>query len=96
VTNKLNPDSVILQQVDGQWQKLAMLILWKCVGAGKVVRVTADDIERLNKTFAPGIPVIFTHGHSDSIDFSIVTEQRAQQIGEHDKAMRESGGKTPH
>ncbi len=84
---KINPDSVILQQVEEQWQKLAMLILWKLAGR-KSVRITAEDIARCTAEFAPGIPVIFTHGHSDSIEFSIVTEADAQRIAEHDRTMR--------
>lgn len=84
---KINPDSTILQQVDGQWQKLAMLILWKVAG-DKPVRITAEDMARCQAEFAPGIPAIFTHGHSDSIEFSIVTEAEAARIAEHDKTMR--------
>jgi hypothetical protein len=84
---KMNPDSVILEQVDGQWQKLAMLILWKLNGKG-VVRITAEDMKACREQFEPGIPVIFTHGMSDAIEFSIVDEAQAARLAAHDATMR--------
>jgi hypothetical protein len=83
----LNPDSTILQQVDGEWQKLAMLILWKLT-EGKPVRITADDMAACRKKFEPGIPVILTHGMHDAIEFSIVTLEDAERIGRHDATLR--------
>ena len=81
--NKINPDSVILQQLDSQWQKMCMLILWKTSGRG-VVKVTGEDMAKCAKEFAPGSPVIFTHGMYDAIEFSIVTEERAKALAEYD------------
>jgi len=81
--NKVNQDSVILQQLDGQWQKMAMLLLWKLAGR-KVVRITGEDMARCAKEFAPGAPVVFTHGMSDAIEFSIVDEERAKAFAEYD------------
>ena len=86
MTNKLN-DAPVLDQVDGQWQQLAMLILWKTSGRN-VVKITAKEIEEFRKQFEPGIPVIFTHGHSDSIEFSIVDEKQAQKIAQHQATLR--------
>ena len=83
----INPDSTVLQQVDGQWQKLAAMILWKLKGREQI-KITADDIAAMNAEFAPGIAVIFTHGHADSIDFQIVDEAAARRIAKHDAAMR--------
>lgn len=88
---KLNPDSAVLQQVDGYWQKLAALILWKTVGAGHVVKVTAADIEAMGAHFTPGEATILTHGHVDSIDFSLVSSERAAAIAAHDAAMHGHG-----
>lgn len=87
MSQKINPDSTILQQTDGHWQKLAAFIIWKLAGAAPV-RITAADMESMAAAFAPGIPVILTHGHSDSIEFSIVTEEAAQRLAAHDKNMR--------
>lgn len=83
----INPDSTVLQQVDGQWQKLAALILWKLSGRS-VVRITAEDMAKMQAEFAPGVAVIFTHGHSDSIEFSIVDEAAATRLAAHDKTLR--------
>lgn len=84
---KINPDSVVLQQVDGQWQKLAALILWKCVGTGKVV-ITAEDMDAMAENFAPGMPCVFTHGKAESLEFSLVTEAEATRLAEFDRQIR--------
>ncbi len=84
---KINPDSTVLEQVDGHWQKLAMLILWKTSGR-KAVKITAADMALCASEFAPGCPVIFTHGMSDALEFSIVTEDRARELAAHDATMR--------
>lgn len=89
-SNKVNPDSTILQQVDGEWQKLCAFILWKTSGTG-VVKVTIDDMRRMAEQFKPGFPVIFTHGHADSIEFSLVTEERAKVLAEYDAAQNKGG-----
>ena len=85
--NKLNPDSVILQQLDGQWQKIAMLLLLKLAGREKV-RITHAEMESLTKQFAPGIPVLMTHGHFDSIDFQVIDEAAARRLADYDAQMR--------
>lgn len=85
--NVLNPDSAILQQVDGHWQKMAMLILWKLNGKEKV-RITLEDMQRFQSSCAPGDPVLFTHGHTDSIEFQIVDQASAARLAEHDASMR--------
>lgn len=83
----INPDSVVLSQLQGHWQKMAMLILWKLNGR-QPVKITAEDMMRFNAEFAPGIPCLYTHGHSDSIDFQIVDEERARALAVHDATMR--------
>jgi hypothetical protein len=83
----INPDSAVLQQTDGHWQKLAAIILWKLNG-GAEVSITSADIERFNAQYAPGIPVLFTHGTYDGLRFSIVTEDAAERIAQHDKKLR--------
>lgn len=75
---KINPESVILQQLDGQ----------KLVGRDKAVKVTAEDIQRCAAEFGPDGPVVFTHGHSDSIEFSIVDVAAAKRLAEHDARTR--------
>jgi hypothetical protein len=89
LTQKISHESMVLQQCDGHWQKLAALILWKLNG-GKIVRVTAADIEAMNAQFAPGTAVILTHGHSDSIEFSIIDADAAERMAAHDATMKGS------
>jgi hypothetical protein len=84
----INPDSTILQQVDGHWQKLAALILWKTVGRDKIVLITHADIEEFHRAFAPGTGVILTHGHAESIGFSLIDEAAAQRLAEHDSTIK--------
>lgn len=86
---KINPDSLVLQQVDGQWQKIAAFILWKCAGTGKVV-ITAEDMAAMTENFAPGMPCIFTHGKAESFEFSLVTEAEATRLAEFDRQTRKS------
>lgn len=88
-THKINPDSTMLQQADGQWQKFAMLILFKLAGREKVT-VTAADIAQLSERFAPGIPVVMIHGHSDSIDFQVIDEAAAHRLAVHEATMKGS------
>lgn len=88
VTN-LTPDSTVLQQVDGQWQKLAMLLLWKLAGREKV-KLTHQEIAACGEAFAPGVPVLFTHGHSDSIEFQVIDMASADRLAAHDATMRGS------
>ena len=83
---QLNPENTMLQQADGQWAKFAMLILWKLNGSKKVT-ITADDMKSLREHFEPGIPYTLIHGHSDSIDFQIVTEDAAWAIAAHDASL---------
>lgn len=85
VTN-LTPDSAVLQQVAEHWQKMAMLILWKTAGQQKV-SITMADIQRFSAEFAPGVPVLYTHGHVDSFDFQVVDEAAAHRLAAHSKTM---------
>lgn len=87
MTHAINPESTVLQQVDGHWQKLAAFIVWKCVGRGTVT-ITAEDIQRFADEFAPGVPVLLTHGHADSFEFRIVDEAAAKRLAEHDRTIR--------
>lgn len=89
ISTKINPDSVILQQLDGQWQKMAILLLWKLAGREKV-KLTYQEIASCNAEFAPGIPVLLTHGHSDSIEFQVIDEAAARVIANFDKTMKGS------
>lgn len=84
---KINPDSTILQQLEGHWQKIAMLILFKCKGRDRI-KITHDEIARCMTEFAPGAPVLLSHGHSDSIEFQVIDEESAHRLAAHDATLR--------
>jgi hypothetical protein len=86
---KINPDSTVLSQIDGQWQKLAMFIIWKTVKRGHV-KITAKDMEECQRAFNNN-PILFTHGMIDGFEFSIVDEEAAKRIAEHDRNMSGRG-----
>ncbi len=90
--NAINPESTILQQVDGQLDKLFAAVVYKA-GGGKPIKITADDLRELSEKF-DNYPVLFTHGMSDGIEFSVVTAEQAQVIATHDAAMRAQAGKS--
>jgi hypothetical protein len=72
-------DAPVLDQLEGQWQKMFAIMLWKLAPQG--IEITAADIA----AFPPG-RVLFTHGHKDSFEFKIVTEAEARVIGAHEEA----------
>lgn len=85
----INPDSLILQQLDGHWKKIAMLILYQCKGRERI-KITNAEIARLSDEFAPGVPCLLSEGHSDSIVFQVVDEDSAHRLAAHDATLRGS------
>lgn len=68
----------ILDQLEGNWEKIVAALVWK-LGKGNVT-LTMKDL-----TEFPVDRVFLTHGHRDSIEFKLVTEEEAKRIVEHDK-----------
>jgi hypothetical protein len=68
----------ILDQLEGQWEKIVAALVWK-LGNGHVT-LTMKDL-----TEFPVDRVFLTHGHRDSIEFKLVTEEEAKRIVEHDE-----------
>lgn len=87
---KLN-DAMVLDQMEGKWQKMLTLIIWKLRGKDQVIRITVDDMLRFEKQFAPGMGTLFTRGTLDSFEFSVVDTATAEKIAAH--AKNQSGGK---
>lgn len=81
----LNQDSTIIGQVEGYWQNLAAMLLFK-LSKTEEVKVTADDI----KTFQQSGLVLLTHGHHDSIGFKLVTYHEAVSLAKYDAVLRAS------
>lgn len=86
-TRVMNPDSMMMQQMEGHWQQMVAIILWKLVKR-EVVKITAADMEALQAEFGCLGPVVFTHGKADAIEFSLITQAQAQVLAEHDRRMR--------
>jgi hypothetical protein len=85
-SNELNK-AVILDQLQDHWQKMAALIVWKCAKKG-TIKITQKDIEGFSKAFPPGMPVLLTHGHIDSIDFKLVSEEEAKVLVAHNETLK--------
>ena len=76
---KMNPESEIIQQMEGQWQKLLMVIAWKAGREG--ITIGDNDIIGCIAAFeAEGGPVLLTHGHKDSIQLRVVSRKEAEEI----------------
>jgi hypothetical protein len=88
---KINPDNVVLNQVDGYWMKLCAMLLWK-LSPDKPVDITVKDFDEAAKF--DELPTVLVHGHHDSISLALITKDRAEQIAQYDKELREaqSGG----
>lgn len=85
-TKVINPDSAILQQMDGHWQKLCALLVWKLARQG--VTLTHEEIKQCT---SEGELILLTHGHYDSIEFRLVTPAEAERIVAHDRTMHGHG-----
>ena len=75
----LTPDSKVLEQLDGSWQKMFLFLLYK-VSKREPVSITGQDIESCLADFAPNAPVLFTHGAGDSVSFQIIDVDTAKKL----------------
>lgn len=78
----INPDSTILKQSEGHWQKYLMLVLAKLAPGG--VTITLKDIEKFDQQQR----VLLTHGHVDSIEFKLITPADAIRIAAYEKTRK--------
>lgn len=77
---EINPDSLMLRQADGQWQKFCGLLLWKLVGRDKAVNISVADMQACGEAFAPGVATVLVHGHYDSFDLKLISELDAHHL----------------
>lgn len=77
-------DAAILDQTREHWQKLAALILWKLTQGKSSVVITSADIQ----AFADSQLILLTQGHYDSIEFGLVTPERASAIVAHNDTQK--------
>lgn len=81
----LNPDSTMLRQSEGHWQKYLCFVLWKLAREG--VTITSTDITEFANQSRN---VLLTHGHRDSIEFKLVTRADAERLAAYDKQQKGS------
>jgi hypothetical protein len=84
---KINPDSVILNQLEGQWEKVCMVLLHK-LSSGKTVKITAQDFIDVRRHYEPDGPVLFTHGMHDSFELSVITHERAKELAAYEASKQ--------
>lgn len=82
---ELNPDSMMLRQSDGMWQRYLCLVMWKLKKRERVVITEQDIIEFHNEAERNGI-VILTQGHLTSLTFQLVTNKEGIQIANDEAA----------
>jgi hypothetical protein len=73
----------ILGQLEGQWEKVAALLVWK-LAREKGVTITFKDMEQCH---ADGL-VFMTWGHFDSIDFKMITPEAAKRLADHQETQK--------
>lgn len=78
-TKVLNPDSTMMQQSEGHWQKYLCFLIWKLAREG--VTITSEDITEFANQDKN---ILLTHGHIDSIEFKLVTHAEAERIRNYD------------
>ncbi len=79
----MNPDSAMMMQSEGNWQKYFALVLFKLAPNG--VNITVDDMKAFGEQ--PNT-VVLTHGHSDSIDFKLIDWKTAKILSDHEATQR--------
>jgi hypothetical protein len=78
-SHKINPEAEILQQLDGHWQQLLMVVLINIAPDG--VTITDEDVMKAANAFpTSGGPVIMTHGHKDSIELKVISGAEARHL----------------
>lgn len=80
-------DSMILDQLDGHWQKVALFLLYKLQGTERV-KLTAADMDRCTDAFSPGLPYLLVHGNPDAIELQVVDAATARKWADYEAGRR--------
>lgn len=88
---EINPEAVVFEQLRDEWEKIAAVLVWK-LSRYSIVQITWQDLEKFQMEVDRGEAVMFTHGHKESIEFSIVTASRAVELARHDQEQSGAGG----
>lgn len=84
---KINPDSVMLQQMDQQWAKFFQILLFKLKGREKVT-ITLQDIQAAVEAIEREGLTLLNHGRQDAIDFQLIDREAAMRLAEWDRQQR--------
>lgn len=76
----------ILDQLDGQWQKIAAVLLFK-LSRDTPVTLTLKDFEAFREWQAIVDQQFMTWGHYDSIELRFMKIAEAQRLSEHMNAI---------
>lgn len=94
--HNMTPNAEILQQMEGHWQLMATMILWKLNGEKKLT-ITSEEMKQFREQFEKrGGAVMFAHGHKESIDFQVIDSEAATKIQEYSQEMEAAGRKHSH
>lgn len=73
--------ALVLDQLEGQWQKIAAVLVWK-LGRDLPVIVTAKDFADIQAESNAG-KVFMTWGHYDSFEFRWMVKSAAEKLADH-------------
>lgn len=79
---ELNPDSIMLRQSDGMWQKYCALVLSKVAPEGAMI--TAEDIVKFQNSGR----MLLIHGHRDRFELKLVTPEEAEMLAQWDSERK--------
>lgn len=82
----LNPDNAAAKLLMDQPAKFLALMLYKLKKTESVF-ITVDDMLAYENAFPGEMAYLMTHGHSDSIEFRIVSESSAHRLAQHDASL---------
>lgn len=80
----INPDSPMIKQSDGMWQKYLMCVLWKLAPNGVII--THKDLEQIIDHEEK--KAVLVHGHTDSIEFKLVTMEEAERLADYEATRK--------
>lgn len=81
----INPENTTLQLLDGHWQKICAMLVWKFAKDGTAV--TAAEIEQMNRENPQGLTLL-AHGHYDNIEFKLVSQADAMRMAAWDAQQK--------
>ena len=84
---EMNPDAPILSQLQGEWQKLLIMVLWMTKGKEQLI-LGAKDMAAFGEAWGSEGPVLLTQGYPDGIKFKLISVAEAREIEAYEKTQR--------